>query len=609
MRLQERHQQEAGQWNGVSIGYFFIKENKEVLREANIILKTLAWQIAEVDPLFKEHAIQACKSRGNTITAEDTWENLFFSFYQSDLAQSRYAILVLDGLDEASYATRTKLLGFVKSTVSVAPGNSKPRIQFAVVGRATLRGDMVFTREEKYIEVSPVKNYEDIDSYIRKRLEEVEVLKELRKSKPDGPRKANRTGIRIKKKVLDNADGVFLWAQLLLDQIVKKDLPQIEKILADPPHDLDEMIWSVFDRLAKDEDMDHGSVRKMLTWVAFARRPLFFGEIDLVLSLPTRRPSFLLWKSLRGRFSSIFDLKFPGDYDPEEADDASGVAEPAESDGNEEEEDTPDFDFTGNDDDDETDSTDQSHETGELFGDEGDRGLQALTIKDASHERGIHNFSDDQLRTIVTFSHQRIRDYLVREGSSRTRRKPQIDINIDVQRAQIDITIACLEILRLGFALDLDTRYLVDYPAKHLVWHLESIDKNSMTEDDRHRILDGLYWLLKSPEGTKSLLKATDPRNDVGEEYDEFWRIWLGTNLHCKEIQAWFAEAHLVAQFFDEEALVWMKAASASTRELLKPLMMTAASFWLTKSGYNSREYTNKSELFVWVLHGYNNMV
>jgi hypothetical protein len=64
--------------------------------------------------------------------------------------------------------------------------------------------------------------------------------------------------------------------------------------------------------------MDHDSVRKMLAWVAYARRPLLFGEINLILSLAARRPNLLLWASLRGRFASIVHLKFPKGYNPEE---------------------------------------------------------------------------------------------------------------------------------------------------------------------------------------------------------------------------------------------------------------------------------------------------
>jgi hypothetical protein len=474
---------------------------------------------------------------------------------------------------------------------------------------------MPFRREEKYIEVSSVKNRNDIDSYIQKRLEEVELLKELRKAKPNGPQQANKTGMRIKKKVLDGADGVFLWAKLLLDQIMKKDLTQIEKILANPPANLDEMIWSVFDRLAKDQDMDHESVRRMLAWVAYARRPLFFGEIDLILSLPTRRPNFLLWASLRGRFASIFDLKFPKGYDPAEDDDAT--SNPKETDlGNDnnqstqEEEEAPAFDFTSDDDDEGEDSENDigSADTGVLSV-EANRGLESLAAGGSSNDRreSLHIFSDGQLKTVVTFSHQRIRDYLVREGSAETRRKAAMDIYPDVQRVQLDITMTCLEILHLGLEMTGDTRYLVDYPAKHFVWHLESIDMKAVGDEEKRQIFDGLYWLFHEPTGIKSLFISAGDIEDDG--YDVFWRTWLASNRHTKVLRAWFGESESVASGFGDDAKAWMKSASRSTKELFRPLAMAAAAQWLTKPGYDSEECLDKSEFLVWVLQGYFGLV
>lgn len=612
LRLFELHDQRADHTDGVSVGYFYIKENKEILRDPNVILKTVAWQITLVDRMFRKHAASVCKSPRATVTAEDTWENLFLDFYQSDRARDRNAIIVLDGLDEAPTAARMTLLRLLRNIVAAGRGTARARIQFAVFGRATLRGDMQFSREEKYIEVSSVKNRNDIDSYIQRRLEEVELLKELRKVKPNGPQQANKTGKRIKKKVLDGADGVFLWAKLLLDQIIRKDLTQIEKILANPPPNLDEMIWSVFDRLSKDQDMDHESVRRMLAWVAYARRPLLFGEIDLVLSLPTWRPNLLLWTSLRGRFASIFHLKFPKGYDPEEEHQAE--VSPKQTDPNDShhttyEEETLEFDFTGDsDEDEEGDDKIQAADTTVLSA-QANRGLESLAINSRSNKKdnSLHVFSDGQMKTIVSFSHQRIKDFLVREGSPQTRTKAAMDIYPNVQRVQFDITLTCLEILRLGLALQYDTRYLVDYPAKNFVWHLESIDMKSVEDEDKQKILRRLYWLFHDPAGARSLLVAAGDGEDDG--YDVFWRTWLGSNVHTKAVQVWFAENESLASGIGTEEDVWMKSASISVRELLRPLAMAAATQWLTKPGYDSEEYLDKSRFLVWLLHGYLGMV
>lgn len=49
----------------------------------------------------------------------------------------------------------------------------------------------------------------------------------------------------------------------------------------------------------------------------------------------------------------------------------------------------------------------------------------------------------------------------------------------------------------------------------------------------------------------------------------------------------------------------WMREASASVPELLKPLAVTAAKLWLTKKDWGGRGYWDKSEFQVWFLKGY----
>ena len=118
---------------------------------------------------------------------------------------------------------------------------------------------------------------------------------------------------KLKEKILLSAIGLFLWTQLLLDQIQKKEAHEIEKILNSPPESLEEMFRHIFERLAAEED-DLDTIKRLLSWMAYARRPLYFGEIELILSLPSRSPSLLLWDAFRGKFASIIHMSFPEGY-------------------------------------------------------------------------------------------------------------------------------------------------------------------------------------------------------------------------------------------------------------------------------------------------------
>lgn len=209
--LNKRFETESEMGLNTHVGYFFVKENVEDLRNPNILLKTMAWQIQQVDPLFRNHAAAVCEFSRKTAGAEDTWENLFLDFYRE---KDRRAILIIDGLDEAELRTQRRILRLMKNYVSSVRAGQPARIQFAVFGRLTLRPELEriqLDREEKIIEVSSVKNHEDMGNYITNRLKNLAVVRMMRNRKPDGPKEAKKFARGVRQKVLDGASGVFLW--------------------------------------------------------------------------------------------------------------------------------------------------------------------------------------------------------------------------------------------------------------------------------------------------------------------------------------------------------------------------------------------------------------
>ena len=175
--LETLHATYQGTPGSVTVDFFFVKDSEAQLQDANTILKTLAWQIAHVDPSFKKHAAEICKSKQKMISPEETWSNLFLDFYQPTQSVDRSTILVIDGLDEAPKSVRTTILGLCQDLLVQDANGFGPCIQVAVIGRITLKRDMEFEREETVIEVSPEKNKDDLDRYIDKRLSELELVK------------------------------------------------------------------------------------------------------------------------------------------------------------------------------------------------------------------------------------------------------------------------------------------------------------------------------------------------------------------------------------------------------------------------------------------------
>ena len=601
----------------VPVAYFFVNENKASLRDANIILKTLAWQITGQDQSFETHATKICCRKSLVSTAEDTWANLFLGYYASgESPADRRVMLIIDGLDEATLPSRRAILGLVKELVT-SSSLHQAKIQFVVVGRKSLQGDMAFKRLEKpkFIELSRLKNKNDIENYIRKRLEDMEILHEMRKRKPDGLKRANKLGGSIMKKVSEGADGVFLWAKLLLDELIKKDRPEITATLAKPPPTLDCMIFYVFERLDKDDELDHDALRTLLLFITHARRPLLFGELNAAVSVPQGLSRYRLWNHARGKLSSVFDLKFPRNLDPDLQDMATeteteavagqNAIQSSDSHGSNMEDEAP-FDF----------STDDEDSGSDLFSDtEADDAFSTTTDFSASVARSgssrksediFAHLSSGQLDTEVAFCHTRIQDYMIREGIPEKKAYPVLSIIPATEDADLEISVLCIEMLQLSTRLKGYRRYLGDYSVSHLPIHLDKIDPARVPRNKLTQLLEGLYWLFGTEAGPTCLIKSVMEYDDWHSSHNVFWKLWVGRDQYLKLLQKWFALAESVKPItWSEKMVLWMASASENYEALLRPSITAASKIWLVKSGFDSYDYHDRGEFQVWLIHGW----
>ncbi|KAI1429139.1 hypothetical protein F5Y12DRAFT_728265 [Xylaria sp. FL1777] len=598
---------------GTHIGYFFVKENVEDLRDPNILFKTMAWQIQQTDSVFRRHAAAVCEFNRKTAGAEETWENVFLDFYQGFQGQDRRAILIIDGLDEAEIHVQRRILRLMKDYVSRIRAGQPARIQFAIFGRLTLRPELEriqLDREEKIIEVSSVKNHEDMENYITNRVKNLTIVRMMRNRKPDGPKEAKKFARGVRQKVLDGAAGVFLWAQLLLDQMEGKDDRQINQVLANPPENLYDMIYSVFNRISQDEEVDKPTVNRLLAWVAFAKRPLSFGELDVILRSDFDATNWFLWDHLRGKFASTFRLRYPRGFDPD-AKHVDNANEGETAAGGQQ--DDPDSQVHADDDDDNAsfdldDSSDDEAEEEEADAEEeeeeetGDEVQKEEEYQEPKASEADQHYSWAQKHTIVDFSHQRFRDFLVIEGNPRTRQKPSLPVGIDVHNVEVEIVFDCFRCLRAGLDSGIHVQYYIAYPAFQIFAHLASLKRDRLDEETQIHILRELYWLMHEEKGCRTLFAALGER--VDGECDVFWKLWLADNRTTSLLQRWFAKAATLGSF-EEDEKTWMAAAASSVPKLLEPLAMTAAKMWLTKKSYKDAAYLDKSEFQVWFLRGY----
>ncbi|KAI9696731.1 MAG: hypothetical protein M1836_005093 [Candelina mexicana] len=545
--LQNSYPQHPQYPTRVSVGYFYIKENDQQLRSLNTMLKSIAYQIASNDVVYRKYVLALCDSPKKISTATLSWRRLFIEFFGSPQYRSWSTYIVIDGLDEAPKQDREVLLKLLK-TLQDAPQDQRAHIQIAIVGRPELREDInrIWEEDVIFIEVSARKNTADIASYISNRIHRVKILKKNFRPSKAGFNKAELQS-EIVAKLTEGANGMFLWVNLMLDQIYNKSRPsEIRAALNDAPHDLAEMIRRVFKRLDDNPDVGREDLNEMLAWVTCALRPLALGEMDVILKLrpPVGEGMLVLEDRLRGQFASLFTLTRD---DAKTTEDLIRDTQKGFLSGQEPHSEKI-VDHETNDEADESD--------GELDKNEG-------------FEEG---FESDFMTTILQFSHTSIRDYLVQEGRPDSRKWPlDIGIGIEINKAQYHIAQTCLSIL---ISATHGTVYkppnLIPYAVEFGMSHLLDVDKSLLNPAEKQAILRPLLQLFHAQSSTETRVWYYRNLQTMVQDWDL---------LQC--VRDWFADEEAsIGQFSDVERSL-IRQMGSSYKGLLEHLALFSVKEWL----------------------------
>lgn len=569
--LLDLHAQDPDHATRISVGYFYIKENDERLRSLNTIFKSVALQIANDNPVYKKHVVNICESPDSIGTAKRTWQHLFLDFFGSQQNADSAAFVVIDGLDEAPIAERELFLELLRSFKEYPSlrGSMRPRLNFVIVGRPELLDTInrIWESRTVFIEVSAAKNRNDIEKYINGGIHKVRALKNKRI--PLGDREKLQADIVSKLK--EGANGMFLWVNLMLDQISNVSRPSdIRKTLEQAPHDLAKMIRHVFERLAGDPSVQKDDFNEILTWITFARTPLFLGQMDVILKLRGEFGEGMpdLEDRLRNQFSSFFTL--------ERKDKMT----------------TASLEFATHDirheiiwhEEHSSDQAGESHEAHQ-------------TARDLEDEEDVSRIYDsDPETTLLGFSHASIRDYLVQEGRPTTRKYPiDLGIGIDVNQAEHRITATCLSILcdTEHESLFFDNNML-EYAADNFLKHLQKVDRSSLSKHEKRKVIRPLFTIFQSDSIMKRWMVWC---SDV---WSTFVQSWLEDSTLTRCVRDWFADEDNIDFDFTAEEKEHLQYASRSDSNLFEPLARHCASQWLSGQGGNK-----DPEFFVWLLHVY----
>lgn len=266
-------------------------------------------------------------------------------------------------------------------------------------------------------------------------------VKVLRKA-----REEERTQYR--KKILDCADGVCEWARLFLAKCKNQEKGRILKMLDNPPRGLDDMIEVCLDQVFEDEDIEAETLRSVLTWLTYSKRFLRFGELYKIVCIETAEEHELLWDTIVSKLSSLVRWTSP------------------------------------------------RARRDDLYLDDG-----SLEVLDEAT-----GWSKELSKTLVMFSNTRIKEYVIYVSALEPRSVVHGDRLPPFPKiADCMIVKTCLKIMQDQQVRHLGFEFLAAYPARFMVRHLQAVDLQAVSKEDKAEILTGLIWLFHNEDGHQFL--------------------------------------------------------------------------------------------------------
>ena len=256
------------QGTGAVCQYYFFRFGNQPCRSLTALLRSLAFQIADQVPEFKDALRNIC-SDGFRVDKADVraiWQKLFVSkVFKLTLVRPIYWIL--DAIDESdSPKSLVELLSALSK--SILP------LRVLVLSRFTPVLSMAFTKLASSLPVDIFtigQNHTDIRFYVEK-----EML---------GMHGSDAFKKRVTERILERAEGNFLWVHLASQEILQCNTQDdIEQVLEELPAEMKSMYHRMDGHIARGgKPADIELAKSILTWVICSRRPLYLDELSQAL--------------------------------------------------------------------------------------------------------------------------------------------------------------------------------------------------------------------------------------------------------------------------------------------------------------------------------------
>jgi WD40 repeat protein len=266
-------------------GYFFYRFDDHSKKSLAACLRSLAFQTAQQLPEFRS-ALNSLSNIGLKLEKADArtiWKTVFQGIlFKSSLSTGLY--WVIDGLDESD---SPKLLIELLSSLT----SSQLPIKILLVSRRSPEIALAIERiaMTTLIRVMPMEdNQLDIEVFVKQEIELIHATPELK--------------VDIVRRLLDKADGNFLWVRLALDELLQCHTQEdIEEALEGIPAGMEELYLRMEDSVTKSSRASHKALAtSIFSWAVCGRRPLTIEELSQALL-----PEFPIVRDLKDTVSQM----------------------------------------------------------------------------------------------------------------------------------------------------------------------------------------------------------------------------------------------------------------------------------------------------------------
>ncbi|KAH8821793.1 hypothetical protein F5884DRAFT_827981 [Xylogone sp. PMI_703] len=527
-QLQSRFYQGAQVSSKVSVAYFFY-ENKATIPQ---MLKTMSYMIAKSDKVYCKQLESIIGDVDDTSSIDSLWRMLFNDPFTSEDGENS-VVLVIDGLDSGN----AEQLGAFQTLIeelqeSVIDGDEEtaPRIKLLLVSRPDGELSMLLddedsiTKDIPIVEILPEDNQEDINNFIQSKLAKLTNLKDEDRQ-------------YIVETLGNNADGMFRYISLTIDEILHKRMPQEMRNAVDRlPKGLDEAFHRILQRFSTILDEDAIiDLNIFLEWVACAEESISLENLNQIIQFQRGYGPYAgLEHDLRKKYASLFVLQRSDNLTSEDlvseevledSDEDESFMEPARN--SDADSDTP-----------------------------GEK-----TPRDG-------NSTSDPLTTYVKINHS-IYEYFSKKGKAGTQ------VGVDLKQANLNIVLKCMELISDKF--DDANSWLADYASCYWFSHLKDVQSLEVPIETKQTIAGYILRLLHNREIMAKWRVAVN----IDYLSEKFFLI----NDNIEAFQQWLTGLD-DWQPDDVDDAAWLKTLVEDPKNfkknILQPLAMHMAEAWLT---------------------------